>query len=110
MLIQQWHLGFTRSILDFGYIFYDFAFKKRLFKVDIFQFKAFRMYTRCNTALYEISLKADETPVSIRRQLLAEKFIPKKAELSNHLILNKNYNLTNFKLTTQYWKRNIPHH
>ena len=103
--------AYTRSIIDSGSIFYGSATNTRLQKVDRLQYKALRITMGAfkSTPIEALLAASGETPLSLRRSLLAQKFIVKNIFINNQLLLNKIKNIAVANLTLLYWtNKNSP--
>ncbi|XP_031347103.1 uncharacterized protein LOC116173624 [Photinus pyralis] len=99
--------SYIRARLDYGCLLYGNAPKSQLKRLDIIQNKALRTCTGAmiSTPTLAMQVEANEPPLYIRRQFLAEKYIIKlKTNNLNHIIV-KISNLLVLDQTADYWRK-----
>lgn len=104
-IAMTFYKAYTRSLIDFGCMFYGSATNTRLQKLDRLQFKAMRLVTGAyrSTPTNALLVECNELPLSTRRTLLSQKFIIKCQSLANEYLLEKINKLAIANLTCNYW-------
>ncbi|XP_073969226.1 uncharacterized protein [Rhodnius prolixus] len=97
-----------RSVIDFGSIFYGGACKSRLKKLDVIQNKSIRTSLGyLNSTPVDVMLnEAGEMPLSVRRQMLADRYMIKLMSKSSP-ICGKLCHLSVKVLSANYWQKKI---
>lgn len=99
--------AYTRSIIDYGSILYGAAANIHLKKLDTLQYKALRMVHGAikSTPVENLLSLSNEPPLTLRRLLLAGKYLAKATDQEHSLNHQKISTLTRYVLTNQFWNR-----
>nr|CAI5863411.1 unnamed protein product [Callosobruchus analis] len=97
--------AYTRSILDFGAVFYGSASNTRLKKIERVQYKALRLVTGAMkpTLVQALLAECNEPPLFLRRRYLAQKAVCKIMANNDNSMLKKISHLSVQNLTNKYW-------
>nr|CAH7715725.1 unnamed protein product [Callosobruchus chinensis] len=105
-IAKIFYSAYVRSVLDYGCVLYGSAAKTHLTKIDRVQYQALRICmgvmksSPCPAILAEVR----EPPLTIRRQLFAERAVV-KYRTYNEFLLNKISALTIEDCTNKYWTK-----
>ena len=96
--------SYIRSIIDYGCTLYGSASKSTLKSLDIIQNKAIRICLGAmkSSPVDALHVEALEPPLSLRREMISERFILKQLFYDTSL-LSKIAQLNTFDLTNKYW-------
>lgn len=106
----MFYRSYIRSIIDYGCVFYGSASNSNLTKIDRIQYKAIRICIGAmkSSPCQAILVEAQEPPLYLRRQYLANKTVIKYRTF-NTLLLKKTNALSIENLVNHYWsKKNSP--
>lgn len=94
-----------RSILDYGSFILEPCSKVGLKKLDAIQHKALRLILGAmkSTPINAMQIECVESPLSIRRQLLCDRFLFRAFQFNNHPLYEKLQTLSNCIDTYPYW-------
>lgn len=100
-----------RSILDYSTFILEPCNKSAIEKFDRIQAKALRLITGAmkSSPINALQVECVEPPLSLRRQFLADKFLFRIMQNSNHPLILKLEKLTNLTHQSTYWShKTIP--
>lgn len=100
-----------RSILDYGTFLLEGGNKKWLKKLDNIQSKALRIISGAmrSSPLNALQVECGEPPLFLRRQLLADRFLFKIMQFSNHPLIIRLDNLNSLIESSNYWRcKSVP--
>lgn len=96
----------VRSQLDYGCIILEPCSQKDLHKLNLIQSKSLRIVAGAmkSSPINALQVECGEPPLHLRRQLLADRYLYKAAQLSNHPLIPKLELLSRFTITKPYWR------
>lgn len=99
--------AYIRSVIDYGCSLYGNASPKHLHRLDVIQNKALRIAVGAmrSTPVNALQIEANEPPLSLRRQMLAVKYITKAKMVKMTTILSNLSTLSIMDLTAAYWQK-----
>lgn len=107
----MFYRAYIRSILDYGCVLYGSTSNTNLLSLDRIQYKSIRICIGAmkSSPCQAILAEAQEPPLALRRQYLANKMMIKIRTFSANKTLNNIYLLNIENLTNSYWRlKNSP--
>lgn len=94
-----------RSVLDYGTFLLDGGSIKGLKKLDAIQSKALRIMSGAmrSSPINGLQVECGEPPLHLRRQYLADRFLIRALQFSNHFLFHKLDALNNLIQSSRYW-------